>query len=141
MLQFQDGNVICIKESCPPLNCPLAERLPGQCCAQCQECTYKDRSYKNGAMWFSDDDSCTSCICHDGSVTCSELQCIVPCSNYVEEPDQCCPVCPSKAISILSLILVCRSCAEIVQFCVVKIVHVQYQLEGTKEATSKSFSS
>ncbi|CAI9718898.1 chordin isoform X2 [Octopus vulgaris] len=91
----RNGNVICIKESCPPLNCPLAERLPGQCCAQCQECTYKDRSYKNGAMWFSDDDSCTSCICHDGSVTCLELQCIVPCSNYVEEPDQCCPVCPS----------------------------------------------
>ncbi|GAB1599713.1 kielin/chordin-like protein [Argonauta hians] len=95
----RDGNMICIKESCVPLDCPLAERLPGECCAQCQECTYKGNSYKNGALWISDEDSCTSCMCHDGSVTCSELQCVVPCTNYVEEPDQCCPVCPSCTLN------------------------------------------
>ncbi|XP_022244270.1 kielin/chordin-like protein [Limulus polyphemus] len=89
-----NGNVHCVEEACPELNCVLRIKVPGQCCEVCRGCVYEGKQYENGVSWTSVTNPCMSCQCQGGVVTCGELHCIVPCENPVPVPGHCCPMCP-----------------------------------------------
>ncbi|XP_064417188.1 kielin/chordin-like protein [Latimeria chalumnae] len=60
----------------------------------CQGCSYDGVVYKNGDSFTVD--SCNSCICLSGDVSCSRKQCEeVSCDTPVYLPGECCPRCPT----------------------------------------------
>ncbi|XP_023238974.1 uncharacterized protein LOC111637659 [Centruroides sculpturatus] len=89
-----DGNVHCVTEECPALNCLLTTKLLDQCCEVCRGCIYEGKEYADGENWVSMNNPCLLCQCQGGTVTCSELHCLLPCNNPKPVENECCPVCP-----------------------------------------------
>ncbi|XP_056138469.1 kielin/chordin-like protein [Lampris incognitus] len=91
------GEVSCRRTdaSCPTLHCSHPAKPRGQCCPTCDECEYDRRVYANGKV-FSPAGSgpCLQCRCKGGSVICHEEKCSpVQCSNPINDPHFCCPIC------------------------------------------------
>jgi len=102
---FQNGTVICDRESCPPLiNCPLTEQLtwPDKCCPLCKrdmfdECLLKNNS-KITERWKDSSDPCSDCGCEDEEIICRRVSCPtdIKCTKQQTAqllPGNCCPVC------------------------------------------------
>uniref|UniRef100_A0AAR2K4P1 Uncharacterized protein n=1 Tax=Pygocentrus nattereri TaxID=42514 RepID=A0AAR2K4P1_PYGNA len=91
----KEGTVVCQTKACASTSCLHPNTEPGECCASCYHCLYKQRIYENGQTFSDPDDSCQRCTCQDGSVRCAVAQCpSVSCSNPYTPPGQCCPQCP-----------------------------------------------
>ncbi|XP_057692024.1 kielin/chordin-like protein isoform X2 [Corythoichthys intestinalis] len=89
----QSGEVQCSSPQCPKLTCMHQVTEPGACCPRCRGCMYDGGEYTEGSSWFADSSHCRSCMCVDGVTTCSEVHCLSPCSNFIQVPGECCPMC------------------------------------------------
>uniref|UniRef100_H2YYS9 Kielin/chordin-like protein n=1 Tax=Ciona savignyi TaxID=51511 RepID=H2YYS9_CIOSA len=91
----QAGEVSCRRMECPSVQCTHAGRRAGECCATCDGCDYERRNYRNGERFTPVGSSaCISCICQDGGVQCTSIDCPqITCHNPTNLPGQCCPVC------------------------------------------------
>ncbi|XP_059510514.1 kielin/chordin-like protein isoform X2 [Stegostoma tigrinum] len=59
----------------------------------CHGCSYKGQSFHNGDSFIVD--TCTSCVCLNGAVSCAPVQCqALSCKDFVRRPGSCCPECP-----------------------------------------------
>ena len=87
-LQYTPNGECC--PICPPL--PLALHIPAPTSGP-SGCTGDNgKHHDEGDTWQRD--ACTTCMCRDGVQLCSAIACaIVTCSNPIEIPGQCCPVC------------------------------------------------
>ncbi|XP_029499285.1 kielin/chordin-like protein [Oncorhynchus nerka] len=92
-----DGEVSCerMDASCPPLRCSHPATPRGQCCPTCDQCEYERRVYVNGNVFNpAGSGPCVQCSCKDGNVGCQEERCPpVQCSNLINNPQFCCPIC------------------------------------------------
>uniref|UniRef100_H2YYT5 VWFC domain-containing protein n=1 Tax=Ciona savignyi TaxID=51511 RepID=H2YYT5_CIOSA len=88
------GEVSCRRMECPSVQCTHAGRRAGECCATCDGCDYERRNYRNGERFTPVGSSaCISCICQDGGVQCTSIDCPqITCHNPTNLPGQCCPV-------------------------------------------------
>nr|XP_057932502.1 kielin/chordin-like protein isoform X1 [Doryrhamphus excisus] len=89
----QAGVVQCTSPQCPKLTCMHHVTEPGACCPRCRGCMYDGGEHSEGSNWFADSSHCRSCMCVDGVTTCSEIRCLSPCTNFIQVPGECCPVC------------------------------------------------
>ncbi|KAK9958719.1 hypothetical protein ABG768_010824 [Culter alburnus] len=90
----RDGQALCAAASCIGVTCSNPYTPPGECCPRCPGCMYGGVEYQNGQEFADPADHCGRCMCRNGHVTCSKMQCPNPgCSYPVIRPDQCCPVC------------------------------------------------
>uniref|UniRef100_A0A803STY5 VWFC domain-containing protein n=1 Tax=Anolis carolinensis TaxID=28377 RepID=A0A803STY5_ANOCA len=87
------GNVLCAPVVCPQVPCANPRHEPGQCCPQCPGCTYEGRERPDGSSWLSLAVPCMACMCVDGVATCAEIACIRSCTNQINVPGECCPLC------------------------------------------------
>ncbi|KAK6623653.1 hypothetical protein RUM43_009505 [Polyplax serrata] len=55
--------------------------------------------HQNGETW--EEDPCTQCTCESGEKKCVAFMCVVPCSNPVHVPGECCPICNESSVVIL----------------------------------------
>ncbi|KAI3384435.1 hypothetical protein SNEBB_003336, partial [Seison nebaliae] len=93
---MSDSNVICVKETCPKLECEIPIKVPGECCGRCSEtCTSNSITYVYGQVFFKDE--CTKCYCNKkGTINCNDIKCAaVSCATPIKIPGECCPVCGS----------------------------------------------
>ncbi|CAK8674391.1 BMP-binding endothelial regulator protein-like [Clavelina lepadiformis] len=103
----RNGTIICDRELCTePLDCPPTDRItsPDQCCPRCslnrrRNCaTDEGRQIMHGERWTTRSDSCVTCACNDGEVTCLRRQCSAdltcpPGQHLDKAPESCCPTC------------------------------------------------
>ena len=90
------GSVTCTRTPCPALACSHPEE--GACCPLCVGCLYASRRYRTGQHFASPLDSCASCACRRGNVTCAPRRCPeVACSHPVR--GACCPLCADCAVA------------------------------------------
>uniref|UniRef100_A0A8D8YRF6 BMP-binding endothelial regulator protein n=2 Tax=Cacopsylla melanoneura TaxID=428564 RepID=A0A8D8YRF6_9HEMI len=98
---------VCHRETCPVLDCPPDQVIPGgpkKCCSTCptdvelpKYCTSNGKIYQDGESWSVD--PCKSCICHKGQPRCSVEVCPsmnTPCPPHmklVKLPGACCAQC------------------------------------------------
>ncbi|XP_067949762.1 kielin/chordin-like protein [Watersipora subatra] len=87
----QTGKVICSARVCPAIGCP--NPVMGECCPICTDCLY------NGEILFSgssatDLDTCKTCSCTNGTVSCSQLTCPPVDCNF-PTIESCCETCTS----------------------------------------------
>eukprot|EP00058_Branchiostoma_floridae_P014451 XP_002599939.1 hypothetical protein BRAFLDRAFT_74063 [Branchiostoma floridae] len=92
----RNGNVMCIRRPCPPLECPNPVRVPGKCCPECpdmrQPCTYGGDTFEDGERFTNPGDTCQDCVCRRGQVTCNRMPCpSVTCPYPVR--GECCQSC------------------------------------------------
>uniref|UniRef100_A0A4W5K2T8 Kielin cysteine rich BMP regulator n=1 Tax=Hucho hucho TaxID=62062 RepID=A0A4W5K2T8_9TELE len=91
------GEVSCerMDASCPPLRCSHPAKPRGQCCPTCDQCEYERRVYVNGNVFNpAGSGPCVQCSCKGGNVRCQEERCPpVQCSNPINDPQFCCPIC------------------------------------------------
>uniref|UniRef100_H9GHF0 VWFC domain-containing protein n=1 Tax=Anolis carolinensis TaxID=28377 RepID=H9GHF0_ANOCA len=59
----------------------------------CSGCTYEGRERPDGSSWLSLAVPCMACMCVDGVATCAEIACIRSCTNQINVPGECCPLC------------------------------------------------
>ncbi|XP_071078642.1 protein kinase C-binding protein NELL2-like isoform X3 [Haliotis cracherodii] len=69
------------------------ERLTGlEQCECARSCSDNGTIRKEGEQW--ERDKCAACMCRNGSITCTKLQCPqLECKNPVYREEKCCPVC------------------------------------------------
>ncbi|XP_066218722.1 kielin/chordin-like protein isoform X2 [Saccopteryx leptura] len=89
----QAGQVSCVQLQCPPLPCPLQVTEQGSCCPRCRGCLASGVERPEGSSWEPPDSPCSSCMCHDGVVTCARVQCVSSCAHPHQGPGDCCPRC------------------------------------------------
>ncbi|XP_016068872.1 PREDICTED: kielin/chordin-like protein [Miniopterus natalensis] len=89
----QAGQVSCVQLRCPPLPCPLQVTEPGSCCPRCRGCLAHGEEHPEGSSWEPPDSPCSSCMCHEGVVTCARVQCVSSCAHPHQGPSDCCPRC------------------------------------------------
>uniref|UniRef100_A0A2K6M692 Kielin cysteine rich BMP regulator n=1 Tax=Rhinopithecus bieti TaxID=61621 RepID=A0A2K6M692_RHIBE len=89
----QAGQVSCVRLRCPPLPCQLQVTEPGSCCPRCRGCLAHGEEHPEGSSWVPPDSACSSCVCHEGVVTCARIQCISSCAQPHQGPHDCCPRC------------------------------------------------
>lgn len=109
----EGGGLTCMKRACAVLPCaPQLQRTPpGECCPRCVEGKaakllpdiYSNKpcilgkTFQAHAARFNVD-SCTTCICLNGTSVCERKTCpVVTCSPHLllpPAPDKCCPRCP-----------------------------------------------
>ncbi|XP_011795022.1 PREDICTED: kielin/chordin-like protein [Colobus angolensis palliatus] len=89
----QAGQVSCVRLRCPPLPCQLQVTEPGSCCPRCRGCLAHGEEHPEGSSWVPPDSACSSCVCHEGVVTCARIQCISSCTQPHQGPQDCCPRC------------------------------------------------
>ncbi|XP_075413505.1 kielin/chordin-like protein [Tenrec ecaudatus] len=89
----QAGQVTCVQLQCPPLPCPLQVTEQGACCPRCRGCLARGEEHPEGSSWVPPDDPCSSCMCHEGVVTCARIQCVSSCAQPHQGPGDCCPRC------------------------------------------------
>ncbi|XP_036905133.1 kielin/chordin-like protein [Sturnira hondurensis] len=89
----QAGQVSCEPLRCPPLPCPLQVTEQGGCCPRCRGCLAHGEEHPEGSSWAPPDSPCSSCLCHEGIVTCARIQCVIPCVHPHQGPGDCCPRC------------------------------------------------
>lgn len=61
-------------------------------------CLYGGQERAEGSSWFAGSTPCISCMCADGVTTCSEIRCLSPCTNFINVPGECCPVCAGRRV-------------------------------------------
>ncbi|XP_070576623.1 kielin/chordin-like protein [Ptychodera flava] len=95
----KDGDVQCVTQECPTLDCPYTTKDPGQCCERCRGCMVNGVEFADGESWVSDINPCLSCSCRNGVENCIEIRCAIPesCAQVVTLPGQCCPLCQGCA--------------------------------------------
>ncbi|KAM4874055.1 kielin/chordin-like protein [Thomomys bottae] len=91
--QCQAGQIRCVRLQCPPLPCLLQITEPGSCCPRCRGCLADGTEHPEGSNWVPPDSPCSSCLCHEGVVTCARVQCISSCIQPHQGPNDCCPRC------------------------------------------------
>ncbi|XP_070225358.1 kielin/chordin-like protein isoform X1 [Bos mutus] len=89
----QAGQVSCVRQRCPPLSCPLQVTEPGSCCPRCRGCLFHGEEHPEGSSWKPPDSPCSSCMCHEGVITCARIQCVTSCAQPHQGPSDCCPRC------------------------------------------------
>ncbi|XP_047416876.1 kielin/chordin-like protein isoform X3 [Sciurus carolinensis] len=89
----QAGQVSCVRLRCPPLPCRLQVTEPGSCCPRCRGCLAHGEEHPEGSSWVPPDSPCSSCVCHEGVVTCAGVQCVSSCAQPHQGPTDCCPRC------------------------------------------------
>ncbi|XP_071044189.1 kielin/chordin-like protein [Parasteatoda tepidariorum] len=89
------GNMECESVSCPTVTCSNPRKEANNCCPVCDECNFQGLVYKDRERFTPKSDSCYSCLCDKGAVSCERRddRCNPQCSDPVKLPDQCCPVC------------------------------------------------
>ncbi|KAL3884246.1 hypothetical protein ACJMK2_030464 [Sinanodonta woodiana] len=92
---------VCTKEDCPTLPCPpaLQKLSPGSCCPLCPAC-YEggvDRYHEEGEEWTDSANPCVTCLCKNGNIHCTLLECPpLECStgeHRVQTAGKCCDSC------------------------------------------------
>ncbi|XP_001942569.2 BMP-binding endothelial regulator protein [Acyrthosiphon pisum] len=102
-----NSTVVCTRETCPPLDCPVEKQTfasHNQCCPQCprtldksETCVENGNVYLNGDGWKVDE--CKSCLCVRGQVQCAQEMCpristSCPLNMKLRTvPGSCCPRC------------------------------------------------
>uniref|UniRef100_A0A8C0CIW9 Kielin cysteine rich BMP regulator n=1 Tax=Balaenoptera musculus TaxID=9771 RepID=A0A8C0CIW9_BALMU len=89
----QAGQVSCERLQCPPLPCPLQVTKPGSCCPRCRGCLVHGEEHPEGSSWEPPNSPCSSCMCHEGVITCARVQCVTSCAQPHLGPRDCCPRC------------------------------------------------
>ncbi|XP_072922836.1 kielin/chordin-like protein [Hemitrygon akajei] len=105
--QCKDLTWICIRQSCLPLSCPVAEQFTpaGACCPVCDECVIEGekRRVSDGETWTDSFDECVTCSCNLGHVECHIEECLsVICHDglvKVRSPGRCCYECQDPRVS------------------------------------------
>eukprot|EP00118_Oscarella_pearsei_P011717 m.80451 g.80451 ORF g.80451 m.80451 type:complete len:2029 (+) comp36196_c0_seq4:124-6210(+) len=92
------GNVICVNEECPPLNCSVYARADEECCPRCRPCLHGIEVWEHGDVWSDGENPCLSFHCTDGIVSEFRLECAGDCQNVQSKPNQCCSVCPGECV-------------------------------------------
>ncbi|XP_038124813.1 kielin/chordin-like protein [Cyprinodon tularosa] len=91
----QNGDVVCDKALCGPVNCQYPVTPPGECCPVCPEtCFYEGEEYQSGSTFTPPSDPCSTCYCLNEMVTCERRSCRVQCLHPVPS-GTCCPECDS----------------------------------------------
>ncbi|XP_076848974.1 kielin/chordin-like protein isoform X2 [Brachyhypopomus gauderio] len=90
----QEGQVSCEAIRCGHESCSHPYKEPGHCCQSCHHCFFKNHVYENGQSFSDPETPCKTCMCQNGSVRCSEVQCpLLSCSNPHTPSGECCPRC------------------------------------------------
>lgn len=90
--QCYGGEVVCSRVPCYE-DCSHPYRAPGQCCAQCDRCSYSGAVLDHGQTIPDRENPCSQCTCQSGSVRCEKKAC-PPAYCPHPGPDPCgCPVC------------------------------------------------
>ncbi|XP_038068738.1 zonadhesin-like isoform X3 [Patiria miniata] len=98
--ECHNSEVICAVMDCSIPNCPgrVIYDDPTVCCPYCNEtglvegfCDHRGVEYLEGQVW--NPEPCLSCNCTGGSVDCTPIVCGIFCTEYVQVPGECCPVC------------------------------------------------
>ncbi|KAG8188974.1 hypothetical protein JTE90_010063 [Oedothorax gibbosus] len=93
----EKGLVRCQPVKCPEPedNCEIPVFPPGGCCPVCPKCTLYGKTFTNGQQWKIANDSCETCMCLKGVVSCSEkLSCPnQKCTHGVVPVGECCSSC------------------------------------------------
>lgn len=56
-------------------------------------CLAGGEEHPEGSSWVDPQSPCSSCMCHDGVVTCARLQCVSSCARPHQGLNDCCPRC------------------------------------------------
>ncbi|XP_066541573.1 kielin/chordin-like protein [Hoplias malabaricus] len=74
-----NGNVQCLMKRCPPLQCSDPHITSQHCCPQCPvppaDCVYDGHTYRHTQHFYHPTDSCQSCTCINGTVSCHRKPC------------------------------------------------------------------
>ncbi|XP_056655665.1 kielin/chordin-like protein isoform X2 [Monodelphis domestica] len=89
----QAGNVYCERVRCPSLPCALQVADPGTCCPRCRGCLSPDGEHPEGSSWTPPETPCSSCMCHEGIITCAHIRCVSSCAHPQQSSTDCCPLC------------------------------------------------
>lgn len=89
----------CKDKSCKDPSCTWMVIPEGECCPVCRGCVSDSGELYNDADEWREND-CTTCVCKDGHAQCQAERCSVSCSNPMNVPGQCCPVCPEENVSM-----------------------------------------
>ncbi|KAL8583263.1 hypothetical protein ACOMHN_043098 [Nucella lapillus] len=100
-----DFSWVCMKDQCPPLQCPPDVQLTvaGQCCPVCPACydTAEAAYHHEGDRWTAVENPCISCTCQAGEINCVLQECPVlscgPLERLVHEEGECCERCQLAA--------------------------------------------
>ncbi|XP_033117225.1 uncharacterized protein LOC117117126 [Anneissia japonica] len=89
-----EGESVCEPISCNTV-CSHPYQPSGECCPLCQDCSYKGQVIPDGSIFNPTLDSCRTCTCNKGTVTCMEReQCpVLKCQVTTTVPGECCPRC------------------------------------------------
>ncbi|XP_014676004.1 PREDICTED: kielin/chordin-like protein [Priapulus caudatus] len=81
--------VHCVRRPC---TATCAHPVPDKCCPQCDGCYYKHQTYTNKQLFKPG--PCQTCVCDDGSVTCTADKCAeLSCQFRIRDPGSCCERC------------------------------------------------
>ncbi|KAK7160533.1 hypothetical protein R3I93_008242 [Phoxinus phoxinus] len=91
-----NGNVQCLMKRCPAVHCADSFVPPGECCRQCPappaDCNVERQYYRHAQQFHHPIDSCQSCICTNGAMTCQRRPCpFAACSHPIVQ--ECCRTC------------------------------------------------
>lgn len=56
-------------------------------------CLFHGEEHPEGSSWKPPDSPCSSCMCHEGVITCARIQCVTSCAQPHQGPSDCCPRC------------------------------------------------
>nr|XP_054760001.1 kielin/chordin-like protein [Lytechinus pictus] len=86
-----DGQVKCMREICD-IQCDYPAPHQTECCHECTDCLYEGNVIRNHLYFSPMSQQCTTCICQDGNVRCSNVSCPeIDCSRPVQ--GECCLTC------------------------------------------------
>uniref|UniRef100_A0A8C1TTX9 Si:dkey-266m15.6 n=1 Tax=Cyprinus carpio TaxID=7962 RepID=A0A8C1TTX9_CYPCA len=93
--------VMCLCKQCQVSNCADASTPSGECCPQCPEapaeCFFEGQRYSHLQQFHHPSDSCQSCSCTNGEVSCHRRPCpSAVCSHPVIQ--DCCRTCDEKSV-------------------------------------------
>ncbi|XP_056455381.1 kielin/chordin-like protein [Gadus chalcogrammus] len=97
------GEVVCSRLPCDDL-CRHPHTAPGQCCGECDRCSYNNLVLINGQTIPDPSNPCSECTCQRGSVVCVKRQCSpARCPHPVTNPCGCpaCEGCLYQGVSYL----------------------------------------
>ncbi|XP_028305155.1 kielin/chordin-like protein isoform X2 [Gouania willdenowi] len=85
-----NGAVHCQRKPCPFASC--LHPVTRDCCRTCDGCLYEGGERANGESWEDPSDSCSVCVCREGSVSCERRRCPpANCKHPVQR--ECCLSC------------------------------------------------
>ncbi|GIY58000.1 hypothetical protein CDAR_284731 [Caerostris darwini] len=98
LCECNNGNVRCVQQSCPKLNCRNPRKIPNRCCEECVEYCVDENNeqkiYQKGEAWISPENECNVCTCTDSVIQCRRTDCpSVHCQHPAAPFGVCCPEC------------------------------------------------